>query len=112
MGAEWLQLFDRKLCDEIVSLDAKTLPTFVEQHADCFPELSHFRYGFNGVPAREPVRRIGPDNRGKTGHWLDSYVAFAGGNHKCWNAAWHQWRENVTGPDSAESKLLARPKNP
>ena len=58
MGADWLQLFDRKLCDEIVSLDAKTLPIFVEQRVDCSPEFSHSRYGFNGVPTRERVRRL------------------------------------------------------
>ena len=32
-------------------------------------------------------------------------VAFAGDNHKCWNAVWHRCRENFTDPDSAKSNL-------
>ena len=32
-------------------------------------------------------------------------MSFAGGNHKCWNAAWHRCRETFTDPDSPKSNL-------
>ena len=78
MGADWLKLFDRKLCDEIVSLDAKALPTFVERHVDCFPEFSLFRYGFNDVPVRERVKRLfdGGDTEGSLKNRLVDELCF------------------------------------
>lgn len=58
MGADWLQLFDKKLCDEVLELDAETLPAFLAKHLPQFREFSTFRYEFERVPVHERVKRL------------------------------------------------------
>ena len=58
MGADWLQLFNKRLCDEIVALKTHALPEFVKRHQDLFGEFSIFRYGFNDVPATDRIQRL------------------------------------------------------
>jgi hypothetical protein len=58
MGADWLQLFDKKFCDEIVCLNANTISDFVERHLHLFEEFSLFRYDFDGVPVEDRIQRL------------------------------------------------------
>ena len=58
MGADWLQLFDKRLCDEIVSLSSQTLAAFVEAHLGQFGEFSRFRHQFDGMPVQERIRQL------------------------------------------------------
>jgi hypothetical protein len=58
MGADWLQLFDKKLCDEVLGLNAETLPAFLAKHLPQFREFSTFRYDFDGVPVHDRVKQL------------------------------------------------------
>lgn len=46
MGADWVCLFDRRLCDEIVSLAPANIPAFVESHLPVLHDFSEFKCGF------------------------------------------------------------------
>jgi hypothetical protein len=46
MGADWLSLFDKLLCDEIISLAPANLPVFVEAHLAALHDFSEFKCGF------------------------------------------------------------------
>lgn len=58
MGADWLQLFDKKLCEEIVGLNRDSLPRFVERHLHLLGDYNLFRFDFNGVPIADRVQRL------------------------------------------------------
>jgi hypothetical protein len=58
MGTDWLQLFDKRLCDEIVCLNTTALPGFVERHLDRFGEFSIFRAGSVDASAEDTIRRL------------------------------------------------------
>jgi hypothetical protein len=47
MGADWLCLFDKRLCDEIISLASANLPAFVESHLSALNDSSEFKCGFS-----------------------------------------------------------------
>jgi hypothetical protein len=61
MGADWIQLFDKKLCDEIVGLNTHTLPAFGERNLDGCKEFSRFGYDFEGMPMADRLRRLVDD---------------------------------------------------
>jgi hypothetical protein len=46
MGTDWVRLFKKRLCDEIVALDSSALATFVSSHFADLEETSEFRCGF------------------------------------------------------------------
>jgi hypothetical protein len=46
MGADWVCLFDKRLCDEIVSLIPANIPAFVESHLSVLRDSSEFKCGF------------------------------------------------------------------
>ena len=58
MGADWLRLFDKKLCDEIVCLSTDTLPAFVERHLGRLGEFSMFRLDFGNTAVQDRVQRL------------------------------------------------------
>jgi hypothetical protein len=46
MGADWVRLFDKRLCDEIVALDSAALTSFVSSHLAELDQYNIFRFGF------------------------------------------------------------------
>lgn len=55
MGADWVSLFDKQVCDEIVSLNSVNISSFVQLHLPDLHELSEFKSGFEQdvpIPAR------------------------------------------------------------
>lgn len=65
MGADWVSLFDKQLCDEIVSLNSTNISAFVQLHLPGLHEMSEFKCGFErGVPA--PTRLTQLRKRGRT----------------------------------------------
>ena len=52
MGADWVCLFNKRLCDEIPSLTPTNIPVFVQLHLPALHEFSDFKCGFEqDVPA-------------------------------------------------------------
>lgn len=55
MGTDWVRLFDKRLCDDILALDNSTLATFVSSPLGELEQYNEFRNGFAdnvAVPAR------------------------------------------------------------
>jgi hypothetical protein len=46
MGADWVRLFDKRLCDEIVGVDSAALMSFVSFHLAELDQYNMFRFGF------------------------------------------------------------------
>src|SRR6476646_11270579 len=46
MGADWVSLFNKHLCDEIISLAPANMPAFVEAISERLNELSELQCGF------------------------------------------------------------------
>jgi len=46
MGADWVCHFDKRLCDQIISLPPANIPAFVESHLSGLHEFSEFKCGF------------------------------------------------------------------
>lgn len=78
MGADWLQLFDKKRFDEIVCLNPETLASFVQAHLNRFGEFSKFQYGFDGVRVEERVQQLldGGDTEGRLKEQLVDELCF------------------------------------
>jgi hypothetical protein len=69
VGADWVRLFDKRLCDEIVSLNSDTLPEFVQAQLPKLGQYDLFRLGFGDeIPAEERLRKFKCD--GITEHQL------------------------------------------
>src|SRR5215467_9972965 len=65
MGADWVSIFDKRLCNEIVALDAANIPAFVESHLSVLHDFSEFNCGFaQDVPAGARLRQL--RERGRT----------------------------------------------
>ena len=59
MGADWVCLFDKRLCDEIISLAPANIPAFVESHLSVLHDFSEFKCGFaENVPASIRFREL------------------------------------------------------
>jgi len=59
MGADWACLFDKRLCDEIISLAPANIPAFVESHLSVLHDSSEFKCGFaQDVPASIRFRKL------------------------------------------------------
>jgi hypothetical protein len=64
MGADWVCLFDKRLCDEIISLASADIPAFVGSHLSALDDLSEFKCGFPpDVPASVRVTRLREQGR-------------------------------------------------
>src|SRR5215467_14047884 len=46
MGADWVCLFNKRLCDEILALTSANIPAFVQLHLPALHEFSEFKCGF------------------------------------------------------------------
>jgi hypothetical protein len=58
MGADWLQLFDKKSCDEILGLDDESWPAFLRTHLARFREFSRSRQEIEGVPLYDRMKGL------------------------------------------------------
>jgi hypothetical protein len=59
MGTDWVRLFKKRLCDEIVALDPSGLATFLSCHLADLDEHSEFCYGFaESLPAPDRLRQL------------------------------------------------------
>jgi len=64
MGADWMCLFDKRLCDEILSLAPATIHIFVQAHLLQLHDLSLFKCGFEeGVPTAVRFTRLREQGR-------------------------------------------------
>lgn len=64
MGADWVCLFDKHLCDEIISLASADLPAFVDSQLSALHDLSEFKCGFpQDVPASVRVAQLREQGR-------------------------------------------------
>lgn len=64
MGADWVCLFDKRLCDEIISLAPANIPAFVESHLSALHDLSEFKLGFRQeVPATTRFTQLRQEGR-------------------------------------------------
>ena len=55
MGTDWVRLFDKRLCDEIVAFDSSALANFVSSRLGEFDQYNVLRFGFTdkvSVPDR------------------------------------------------------------
>ena len=59
MGADWVRLFDKQLCDEIVELKNSTLAGFVSSRLPELDQYNEFRFGFEeDVPIPDRIRHL------------------------------------------------------
>ena len=59
MGADWVRLFNKQLCDEVRSLSGQEVETFVQPRLSLLPESSIFRCGFEGnVPVSVRISHL------------------------------------------------------
>lgn len=59
MGCDWVRLFNKGLCDEILALNNSALADFVASHILQLDENSEFRFGFTEeVPIPDRIRRL------------------------------------------------------
>lgn len=59
MGADWVSLFNKRLCDEILSLSSANIAPFLESHLCTLGEFSEFKCGFEEtVPASIRVNQL------------------------------------------------------
>jgi len=64
MGADGVSLFDKRLCDEIISLAPANMPAFVEAHLASLHDLSEFKCGFaQDVPANVRLTQLREQGR-------------------------------------------------
>ena len=64
MGADWVCLFNKRLCDEILSLTPTNIPAFVQLHLPALREFSEFKLGFEqDVPASIRLERLRKQGR-------------------------------------------------
>lgn len=64
MGTDWVCLFDKRLCDEIISLAPASIGAFVESHLSALHELSEFKLELSrDVPASVRLRRLREQGR-------------------------------------------------
>ena len=64
MGADWVCLFDKRLCDEIISLPSADIPAFVGSHLSALDDTSEFKCGFpHSVPATVRVAQLREQGR-------------------------------------------------
>jgi hypothetical protein len=60
MGADWVCLFDKGLCDQILGLDSDQMSEFLESHLGELPEFSELRCEFaDDVPPVDRLRKLG-----------------------------------------------------
>jgi hypothetical protein len=59
MGADWVCLFNKRLCDQIISLSSANIATFVESHLAVLHDFSEFKCGFaQDVPVSIRLRQL------------------------------------------------------
>lgn len=59
MGADWVRLFDMRLCDEIVALDRSALTIFVSSRVGELDQYNILRFGFaEDVPVSERIQHL------------------------------------------------------
>jgi hypothetical protein len=64
VGTDWVRLFNKRLCDEIVSLDSARLEDFVQTHLGNLGKHSTFRSGLaEDIPASELLYQLRRDGR-------------------------------------------------
>lgn len=64
MAADWVSLFDKRLCDGIISLAPANLSAFVEAHLASLHDLSEFKCGFaQDIPANVRLRQLREQGR-------------------------------------------------
>ncbi len=64
MGADWVCLFNKRLCDQIILLAPANIPAFVESHLSVLRDASEFKCGFaQDVPASVRFRKLQEQGR-------------------------------------------------
>jgi len=59
MGTDWVRLFDKRLCDEIVALDSSALTIFVSSRLGELGKYNEFRSGFaEDVPVPDRFQHL------------------------------------------------------
>jgi hypothetical protein len=59
MGTDWVRLFDKRLCDEIVALDRTALTIFVSSRLGELDQYNEFRFGFaEDVPVPDRIQHL------------------------------------------------------
>lgn len=64
MGADWVCVFNKRLCDQILLLSAANIASFVESHLSALGKFSDFKSGFEeNVPASVRVNQLHEQGR-------------------------------------------------
>ena len=59
MGTDWVRLFNKLLCDEIIALSPVNIAAFVESHFSLLRDFSEFKCGIaQDVPASIRLGRL------------------------------------------------------
>jgi hypothetical protein len=59
MGCDWVRLFNKRLCDEILAINNSALADFVASHLRQLDEYNEFRFGFaEEVPIPDRIRHL------------------------------------------------------
>jgi len=59
MGTDWVRLFNKQLCDQIIALAPANTAAFVESHFSLLHDFSEFKCGFSqDVPASVRLARL------------------------------------------------------
>ncbi len=68
MGTDWVRLFNKRLCDEIISFDSTELECFVQNHLENLDKDGVFRFGFaDDAPAAERLRQFSRNGKPENG---------------------------------------------